>query len=357
MKNLFGYTLQELEKILVETYNTKPFVAKQIWNWLYCRGAKNFTEMTNISKTLAEKLADNYDFLRPNILKSSTSVDGTKKWLLGLDDGEKIELVYIPSEDRGTLCISTQVGCSMGCRFCNTGSQGLTRNLNVYEMVQEVVVARDLLGEWNNINKGIDDGRKITNIVLMGMGEPLLNYDNVIKAIKIINNENGIAFSNRRITLSTCGLVPKIYNLANDFKLNLAISLHATTDDIRKKIMPIAEKYTMDEVMRACSFYAKNTNYRRITFEYIMIKDLNDSLDNAKELVKLVKKYNVPAKFNLIPFNYWEGCVFKKPTEDKKIIEFAKYITDTKYPCPVRFSRGSDIMAACGQLKSKSITG
>lgn len=354
MESIFKFTLAELENLIIEKYNGKKFIAKQIYGWLYCRGAKSFEDMNNISKELKTKLMENFSLARPKIIKTLSSTDGTRKWLLELLDGEKIELVYIPSADRGTLCISSQVGCPMGCKFCNTGSQGLTRNLEAYEIVQQIMVARDELDEWNNINKKIGDGRKITNIVIMGMGEPLLNYDNIVKAMKIINDENGIAFSNRRITLSTCGLVPKIYNLANDLKVNLAISLHATTDEIRKQIMPIAEKYNMEELMKACGNYAKNTNYRRITFEYIMIKDLNDSLDDAKRLIKLVKKYNIPAKFNLIPFNYWEGCIFKEPTATDKIMKFAKIITDARYPCPIRFSRGQDIMAACGQLKSKN---
>jgi 23S rRNA (adenine2503-C2)-methyltransferase len=353
MKNLFDFTFEELQLELTEKFSAKSFTAKQIWNWLYYRGVKSFAEMSNISKNLKQELAEHYSIARPIILKDLISNDKTRKWLVELVDGEKIEIVYIPEEDRGTLCVSTQVGCAMGCKFCNTGSQGLTRNLTVGEIVQEVILARDCLDEWNNIDKGIGDGRKITNIVLMGMGEPLNNYDNTLKALKIINNENGMAFSNRRITLSTCGIVPKIYDLAKDIKINLAISLHATTDEIRKKIMPIAEKFTIEEIMRACGEYAKKTNYRRVTFEYIMIKDLNDSIKDAERLVKLVKKYNIPAKFNLIPFNYWNGCIFKESSGKNRIIDFAKYITDAKYPCPVRFSRGSDIMAACGQLKSE----
>lgn len=352
MKSLFDFTLEELEQELVEKFETKSFVAKQIWNWLYYRGAKSFDEMSDISKKLKEKLKQEYSIERPKILKNLISSDKTQKWLVELVDGEKIEIVYIPEQDRGTLCISSQVGCAMGCRFCNTGSQGFTRNLEAYEIVQEVILVRDCLGEWENIDKGIGNGRKISNIVIMGMGEPLMNYDNIVKALKIINNENGIAFSNRRITLSTCGLVPKIYKLSRDIKINLAISLHATTDEVRRQIMPIAEHYTIEEIMKACGEYAKNTNYRRITFEYIMIKDLNDSLDDAKRLIKLVKKYNIPAKFNLIPFNYWDGCIFKAPSDKETILKFAQYITDARYPCPVRFSRGSDIMAACGQLKS-----
>ncbi|MDR0645700.1 MAG: 23S rRNA (adenine(2503)-C(2))-methyltransferase RlmN [Elusimicrobiota bacterium] len=351
MESLFNFTLEELQTTLSLSKN---FVAKQVWNWLYCCGVKSFDEMTNISKQLRQKLVEQYSIKRPFILKDLTSIDGTRKWLVKLNDGEKIEIVYIPEEDRGTLCISTQAGCGMGCRFCSTGSQGLTRNLEVFEIVWEIILARDCLDEWKNISKGIGNGRKITNIVLMGMGEPLNNYDNVVKALKIINDENGMAFSNRRITLSTCGIAPKIYDLARDIKINLAISLHAATDEIRKKIMPIAESFSIDEIMKACSVYAKSTNYRRITFEYIMIKDINDSIAEAEKLVKLVKKYNVPAKFNLIPFNYWVGCTFKEPSDIKKIMRFAAYITNARYPCPIRLSKGGDIMAACGQLKTST---
>ena len=351
MQNIFQYSINELEGIVKNKYGVKDFVVKQIWSWLYCKGVKNFNDMSNISKDLRKSLGESFSCDRPKVIKDLISNDGTKKWLLELDDKKTIELVYIPSANRGTLCISSQVGCSMGCRFCNTGAQGLVRNLKISEIVLQLVVAKDFLNEWDN--KAIGNGRKITNIVIMGMGEPLANYDNIVKAIKIINDKNGIAFSNRRITLSTCGIVPKIYDLAEDLKVNLAISLHATTDEIRQKIMPISQKYSIDEVMKACGVYAKKTNYRRITFEYIMIKDLNDNIDDAKRLIKLVKKYNIPAKFNLIPFNPWANCIFKEPTSNNKITELAKYITDARYPCPIRFSKGSDIMAACGQLRSK----
>ena len=350
MENIFKFNLYELTSIVKKEYNAKDFVAKQIWSWLYCKGSRNFDSMLNLSKKLRNDLQKIFNCDRPKIIKDFTSFDGTKKWLLELNDQETIELVYIPSKDRGTLCISSQVGCPMGCKFCNTGAQGFIRNLEVHEIVQQIILAKDILEEWDN--KAIGKGRKITNIVVMGMGEPLFNYDNVVKAINVINDENGIAFSNRRITLSTCGIVPKIYDLAESLKVNLAISLHATTDETRKKIMPIAKEYSIEETMKACCEYAKKTNCRRITFEYIMIKELNDSMEDAKRLIKLVKKYNIPAKFNLIPFNPWNGCVFKEPTNNDKILKFAKYITDARYPCPIRFSKGNDIMAACGQLRS-----
>lgn len=354
MKNLLNYSYLELEEELKQ-FEIKSFVIKQIWNWIYCRGIKNFDEMTNISKQLREKLIVEYSVERPKVIKTLNSNDGTIKWLLQLEDEEKIELVYIPSDDRGTLCISSQVGCAMGCKFCNTGSQGFTRNLTANEIVGQILLARDLLNEWENLTKAIGEGRAITNIVIMGMGEPLINYDNIVKGLKIINDDNGVAFSNRRITLSTCGLVPKIYDLAKAIKINLAISLHASNDEIRKKIMPIANQYSIEELMQACGAYAKATNYRRITFEYIMIKNINDSTDDAKQLIHLVKKYNIPAKFNLIPFNPWNGCVFTEASSKTQIQKFAKIITDAQYPCPIRDSRGQDIMAACGQLKSKVV--
>lgn len=352
MKTLIGFTQEEisneLQKLGVEKYR-----AKQIWTWIYFHGVKSFDEMNNISKELRHKLAENFSIERPKIDTHLISVDGTQKWLLEFADGEKVEMVYIPAEDRGTLCISSQIGCAMNCKFCNTGYHGFTRNMTTEEIVSEVLVARDELGEWNNLNSKIGEGRLISNIVVMGMGEPLVNYNNIVKALKIINDKDGVAFSNRRITLSTCGLVPQIKKLGDDLKVNLAISLHASTDEIRKQIMPIAEKYSIKELMEACSEYAKKTNDRRITFEYIMIKNLNDSEDDALRLIKLVKKYRIPAKFNLIPFNPWKGCIFKEPSSSKIVDKFAKILTDAKYPAPIRKSRGQDIMAACGQLKSK----
>ena len=224
--------------------------------------------------------------------------------------------------------------------------------MTVEEIIQQFMIGRDCLNEWENVSKSIGGGRKITNLVIMGMGEPLMNYDNIVKAMLIISDPAGIAFSKRRITLSTCGLVPKIRQLAGDLKVNLAISLHASTDEARKKIMPVANKYTIKEVMEACNYFAENTSRRRITFEYIMLKDLNDSIEDARRLVNLVRKYHVPAKFNLIPFNPWKGSEFKA-SDMKQIKKFAEVITEARYPCPIRKARGQDIMAACGQLKSE----
>jgi 23S rRNA (adenine2503-C2)-methyltransferase len=354
--SIFNLSLEELENIIVNNYRAKPFVAKQIWSWLYCKGSKDFDTMTNILKNLKNEISEHYSCQRPLLVDSQLSEDGTEKWLLELGDGQRIELVYIPWDDRGTLCLSSQIGCAMGCRFCNTGDQGFVRNLETFEIVQQVVLARDLLDEWNN--RAIGKGRKITNIVLMGMGEPLLNYENVMKAMKIVNDRNGIAFSNRRITLSTCGIVPKIYNFAEDnLKLNLALSLHATTNELRKKMMPIAEKYSLEELMEACSHYSRSAGHRRVTFEYIMIEDLNDRIEDAKRLLALVKEHNIPAKFNLIPFNSWKSCKLDcRPSSSTRIKRFAECLTTAGYPCPIRLSRGQDIMAACGQLRGQKKT-
>jgi 23S rRNA (adenine2503-C2)-methyltransferase len=354
-QNLIGLNREELGEIL-EKLGEKKFRAKQVWNWIYYFGVRNFSDMTNISKGIREKLEASYSIKRCEVVKDLISIDGTRKWLLRFADGAEIEMVYIPEEDRGTLCISSQVGCGMGCRFCNTGTQGFTRNMTATEIVQQFMVARDSVGEWENISKAIGEGRKITNIVFMGMGEPLANYDNVVKAIRVLLDADGIAFSNRRITLSTCGLVPQIRKLAKDIKVNLAISLHGASDEIRDKIMPINLKWKIKDVMEACNYYAENTSYRRITFEYIMIKGLNDSVEDAKRLVRLVKQYNIPAKFNLIPFNPWRGSEFL-PSDARTIKAFAKIITDAEYPCPTRKPRGQDIMAACGQLKSEENRG
>ncbi len=351
MKSLIGLTKEEIVEELKEL-GVEAYRAKQIWTWIYYYGKTSFEDMNNISKDLRKKLSENYTLERPKIDTNLISKDGTQKWLLEFRDGEKVEMVYIPEEDRGTLCISSQIGCAMNCKFCNTGKHGFVRNMSPEEIVQQVLIARDELGEWDNLNKKIGEGRTISNIVVMGMGEPLVNYDNIVKSLKIINDPDGIAFSNRRITLSTCGLVPQIKKLADDVKINLAISLHASNDEIRKKIMPIAEKYTIKEVMEACREYAKKTSDRRITFEYIMIKGLNDSESDALRLISLIKKHKVPAKFNLIPYNPWKGCDFE-PSPMDSIKNFAQILTDARFPAPIRKARGQDIMAACGQLKSK----
>lgn len=350
-KNLIGLTKPELIEEIKNLGESK-FRGDQIWSWMYYYGVDSFDKMLNISKKLRETLKENYTIDRPNIVTDLLSKDGTRKWLLEFEDSERVEMVYIPEEDRGTLCISSQIGCPMGCAFCHTGTQNLTRNMTTCEIVQQFMIARDKLNDWKNVSKGIGEGRRITNIVVMGMGEPLMNYDNIVKGLGIIMEPSGIAFSKRRITLSTCGLVPQIKKLAHDLGTLLAISLHATTDEIRSKIMPVNKKYNIDELMKACQYYEQNSNGRRITFEYVLLRDINDSEEDARRLVRLVKKYRLPAKFNLIPFNEWGGCSFKSP-DMNKAKRFAKIITDANYPCPIRKPRGQDIMAACGQLKSK----
>lgn len=351
MKNLIGFTKEELLEE-IKSLGESNFRANQIWSWMYYYGVDSFDKMTNLSKKFRETLKKNYSVARPKIVTDLVSKDGTRKWLLEFEDGERVEMVYIPEEDRGTLCISSQIGCAMGCKFCHTGTQKLTRNMTAGEIVQQFMIARDMIDDWKNISKGIGAGRRITNIVMMGMGEPLMNYDNVVKGLNIIMHPDGIAFSKRRITISTCGLVPQIRQLADDSGVLLAISLHATTDEIRNKIMPVNQKYDIDDLMRACQYYAKHTNRRRITFEYVLIKGVNDSEADAYRLIELVKKYKLPAKFNLIPFNEWEGSDFKAPNLGRAM-RFAEIITEAQYPCPIRKPRGQDIMAACGQLKSK----
>jgi len=350
-KSLIGLSktelLQEFCGVGLEAYR-----ARQIWNWIYCHGKSSFDSMDNISKAIKARLSESYTISRSRIKDKLVSRDGTCKWLLEFCDGATVEMVYIPEEDRGTLCLSSQVGCAMNCRFCNTGRHGFVRHMTSEEIVQQVLIARDELGEWDNLSKKIGCGRMVSNIVMMGMGEPLANYDNVVKSLRIINDPDGIAFSNRRITLSTCGLVPQINKLATDIKVNLAISLHASNDAVRKILMPVAQQWSIEDIMTACQTYAKSTGDRRITFEYIMINGLNDSDKDALQLISLVRKYKIPAKFNLIPFNEWNGCDFK-PSPPDRVKTFARFITDATFPCPIRKARGQDIMAACGQLKNR----
>lgn len=348
--NLIGLSKDELIKEL-EKIGEKPFRAKQIWNWIYAKGVKDFSLMTNIAKETQEKLAQNYFISRPEISKDLVSFDGTRKWLLRLADGKEIEMVYIPEEDRATLCISSQVGCTLTCKFCHTGTQLLVRNLAASEIVGQLMLARDLLGDWNNA-KG-DQNRNITSIVFMGMGEPLYNYDNVKKAVEILNDADGINISRRKITVSTSGVVPELMKFSEEIKANLAISLHATNDETRSKIMPLNKKYPLEKLMESCRYYlAKNPN-QRITFEYVMLKDVNDSDIDARNLVKLIKDNNLTALVNLIPFNQWTGAIFE-PSSRNRIMAFSNIIKNAGLSAPIRKTRGQDVMAACGQLKSES---
>lgn len=348
-KNLIGLSRDELAAEMA-TIGEKPFRAKQLWHWLYNRGETDFAKMTSISKVMQARLAEHYVVERPLVERDLVSVDTTRKWLLKFPDGNEAETVYIPDEDevRGAVCISSQVGCTLTCKFCHTGTQLLVRNLTPAEIVGQFMVARDAYGEWPTPD---DQARKLSNIVMMGMGEPLYNFDNVATALKIIMDGEGIALSKRRITLSTSGVVPMMKRAGEEIGCNLAISLHAVTDEVRDRIMPINKKYPLAELMRACAEYPGASNARRITFEYIMLKGVNDSAADARQLLKLVK--GLPAKFNLIPFNPWPGSEFEC-SDMKHIKAFSDILQDNGYSAPIRKSRGADILAACGQLRSES---
>jgi 23S rRNA (adenine2503-C2)-methyltransferase len=344
--SLVGLDMEELTAALTSV-GLEPYRAKQVWNWIYARGAKTFDEMTNIAKAKRPLLEEHFTIARPEFVKDLTSVDGTRKWLLGFPDGNKVESVFIPETERGALCISSQVGCTLSCSFCHTGTMPLVRNLKAGEIVSQILVARDGLNEWNV--KGED--RIFTNIVLMGMGEPLFNYDNVAKALRIIMDTDGIAMSKRRITLSTSGVVPMIERVGVELGVNLAISLHAVRDDLRNVLVPLNKKYPIKELLEACKKYPGANNARRITFEYVMLKGVNDTDADAKELVRLLK--GIHAKVNLIPFNPWPGSDYEC-SDDARIHEFAEIVYKAGYIAPIRTPRGRDIFAACGQLKSDS---
>lgn len=345
--NLLGLSREDLAKT-VESIGEKPFRAKQLWHWIYHRGATDFSVMTDLSVGLRKKLDDQFIIARPSTAREQTSTDGTRKWLFQFDDGQKAETVFIPEEDRGAVCISSQVGCTLTCRFCHTGTQRLVRNLTPPEIVGQFMAARDSYGEWPTPT---DERRMLSNIVLMGMGEPLYNLDNVAAAMKIIMADDGIAVGRRRITLSTSGVVPEIHRCGEELGVNLAISLHAPDDDTRNVIMPINKKYPLKDLMQACRHYPGASNARRITFEYVMLKDLNDTTAHARALVKLVK--GVPCKFNLIPFNPWPGTPYEC-SSDNAIQKFAQILWDAGFTAPIRTPRGRDILAACGQLKTDS---
>ncbi|GGB95607.1 dual-specificity RNA methyltransferase RlmN [Novosphingobium endophyticum] len=367
--------------------------AKQVFHWLYHRGVTDFADMTDIAKAMRPWLAERFVIGRPEIVEAQHSSDGTRKWLLRTADGHDFEMVFIPDADRGTLCVSSQVGCTLNCRFCHTGTMRLVRNLTVGEIVGQVMLARDALGEWPNANVSSRqtpgpaevlanalstnpaegspavpgqardddwdedggsysaDGRLLTNIVMMGMGEPLYNFDNVRDALKLVMDGDGLALSKRRITLSTSGVVPKMAQCGEEIGVNLAVSLHAVTKDVRDEIVPINRKYGIEELLQACADYPGASNARRITFEYVMLKDKNDSDDDARELVRLLKHYRLPAKVNLIPFNPWPGAPYECSTPER-IRAFSDIVFEAGISAPVRTPRGRDIDAACGQLKT-----
>ena len=349
--DLIGLTRDELADALAVIEvpeRQRRMRATQLWHWLYYRGATSFDVMSTISKELRHRMAEHFRISRPEVVRAQHSEDGTRKWLLGLADAREVEAVYIPEDDRGALCMSSQVGCTLTCRFCHTGTQRLVRNLEAGEIVGQLLLARDALGEWPSPK----EGRMLSNIVMMGMGEPLYNYDNVAKALRIVMDHEGIALSRRRITLSTAGVVPLIERCGAELKVNLAVSLHAVRDDLRDELVPLNRKYPIAELLQACRDYPAGTNARRITFEYVMLKGINDSEADAKELVRLIR--GIPAKVNLIPFNPWPGAPYECATDDA-IQRFAAIVNRAGYSSPVRTPRGRDIMAACGQLKSASV--
>jgi 23S rRNA (adenine2503-C2)-methyltransferase len=366
--SLVGLSRAELAEALASVgvpASQRKMRAQQIWNWLYARGATGFEQMTSISKELRAALAEKFTLGRPEVVAEQVSVDGTRKWLLrlpGENPGERpheVECVYIPETDRGTLCVSSQVGCTLTCSFCHTGTQRLVRNLTAGEIVGQVMLARDRLGDWSAraaphgapeaAGAPKEGGRLITNVVMMGMGEPLYNFEAVRDALLIVADNEGIGISKRRITLSTSGVVPNIARAGAEIGVMLAISLHAVRDELRNELVPLNRKYPIKELLEACRNYPGLTNAKRITFEYVMLKGVNDSLADAKALVKLLK--GIPAKINLIPFNPWPGSHYEC-SDWEQIEKFSEYVFNAGYSSPVRTPRGRDILAACGQLKS-----
>lgn len=338
--------------------------SKQIYHWMYHRGVRDFDQMTDMAKALRPWLTERFVVGRPDVVEAQVSEDGTRKWLLSTPDGHEFEMVFIPDDDRGTLCVSSQVGCTLNCTFCHTGTMRLVRNLTPGEIVGQVMLARDALSEWPEGTakpakepEGSGDesynpaGRRLTNIVMMGMGEPLYNFDNVRDALQLVMDGDGLALSKRRITLSTSGVVPMMARCGDEIGVNLAVSLHAVTKDVRDEIVPINRKYGIEELLAACAAYPSASNARRITFEYVMLKDKNDSDDDARELIRLIREYDLPAKVNLIPFNPWPGAPYECSTPER-IKRFSAIVFDAGISAPIRTPRGRDIDAACGQLKT-----
>ncbi len=352
--NLVGLSRPALAAAMVEA-GAQPGQAKmraaQVWSWLYQRGAQDLGAMSNLSKGFRAALAEKYDIRRPEIVERLISVDGTRKYLLRLDGGHEVEAVYIPEEDRGTLCVSSQVGCTLACTFCHTGTQKLVRNLTPAEIVGQVLACRDDLGEWPKPGERPPERRLLSNVVLMGMGEPLYNFEGVRDALAIIMDGEGLSLSRRRITLSTSGVAPAMARAGEEIGCLLAISLHATTDALRDVLVPINRKWNLETLLKACRDYPRLSNAERITFEYVMLKDVNDADADAKRLVKLIA--GIPAKINLLPFNPWPGAPYACSDWDR-IEAFAEIVNRAGYASPVRTPRGRDIFAACGQLKSAS---
>ncbi|PJE26606.1 Dual-specificity RNA methyltransferase RlmN [Pseudooceanicola marinus] len=354
LKNLVGLTRPQLREALIEI-GTPEKQAKmrvnQLWQWIYHWGVRDFAQMTNLAKEFRAKLAENFTITLPEMVSKNVSADGTRKYLVKIAGGHEVEVVYIPETDRGTLCISSQVGCTLTCSFCHTGTQKLVRNLTPGEIVGQIMLVRDDLGEWPEPGTGTGENgpRLLSNIVLMGMGEPLYNFDNVRDAMKIAMDGEGIALSRRRITLSTSGVVPEIAKCAEEIGCLMAVSFHATTDEVRNKLVPINKRWNIETLLDALREYPRLSNSERITFEYVMLKDVNDSDEDARRLVRLIR--GIPAKINLIPFNEWPGSPYER-SDWSRIEAFADIVHKAGYASPIRTPRGEDIMAACGQLKS-----
>ncbi|MFC5739085.1 23S rRNA (adenine(2503)-C(2))-methyltransferase RlmN [Sinirhodobacter huangdaonensis] len=350
--NLVGLTREQLREALIAA-GTPEKQAKmrvgQIWQWIYHWGVRDFAQMTNLAKDYRALLDEKFEIELPEVVTRQVSLDGTRKYLLRIAGGHEVEMVYIPEESRGTLCISSQVGCTLTCTFCHTGTQKLVRNLTAGEIVGQVLVARDDLGEWPEQGVPKNDVRLVSNVVLMGMGEPLYNFDNVRDAMSVVMDGEGISLSRRRITLSTSGVVPEIARAAEEIGCLLAVSFHATTDEVRDKLVPINKRWNIETLLNTLREYPRLSNSERITFEYVMLKDVNDSDDDARRLVRLIR--GIPAKINLIPFNEWPGAPYQR-SDWERIEAFADIIYKAGYASPIRTPRGEDIMAACGQLKS-----
>ncbi|WP_299562645.1 23S rRNA (adenine(2503)-C(2))-methyltransferase RlmN [uncultured Sulfitobacter sp.] len=353
-QNLVGLTRDAMRAALIAS-GTPEKQAKmrvgQIWQWIYQWGVRDFDAMTNLSKAFRADLAENFVIEVPEVVTKQVSTDGTRKYLVRIAGGHEVEVVYIPEEDRGTLCVSSQVGCTLTCSFCHTGTQKLVRNLTAAEIIGQVMIARDDLGEWPQTGTRTYEARMLSNIVLMGMGEPLYNFENVRDAMKIAMDPEGIQLSRRRITLSTSGVVPEIARTAEEIGCQLAVSFHATTDEVRNMLVPINKRWNIEKLLDALREYPKVSNSERITFEYVMLDGVNDSDADAHRLVKLIE--GIPAKINLIPFNEWPGAPYKR-SSNNRIRAFSEIVYKAGYASPVRKPRGEDIMAACGQLKSET---
>jgi 23S rRNA (adenine2503-C2)-methyltransferase len=351
--NLVGLTRDALHNALVSAGTSEKqskMRTGQLWQWIYQKGVREFDQMTNLSKEYRTLLTENFVVAIPEVVSKQVSIDGTRKYLVRIAGGHEVETVYIPEKDRGTLCISSQVGCTLTCSFCHTGTQKLVRNLTAGEIIGQVMLARDDLGEWPESGRNpVNTARLLSNIVLMGMGEPLYNFENVRDAMKIAMDPEGIQLSRRRITLSTSGVVPEIARTATEIGCLLAISFHGTTDEVRDKLVPINKRWNLEALLEALRDYPKVSNSERITFEYVMLKGVNDADEDAHRLVQLIK--GIPAKVNLIPFNPWPGAPYER-SSNNRINAFAEIIYQAGYASPVRKPRGEDIFAACGQLKS-----